>query len=229
MKKIIAGMLFLLPLVLCAQDKATNTNKDKWMKKQEINYLALGDSYTIGESVKISERYPMQLAASLNKMGYDVNEPEIIAKTGWTTDELMTALKNKEVKSDYDMVTLLIGVNNQYRGRALEEFRLQFAELLEMAIKYAAGKPDHVMVLSIPDWSVVPFAKDRKQKKISREIAAFNTVKKEETLKRNVSFTDITPISKKAKENLNYVAGDDLHFSGKMHQLWVDEIIRTNF
>ena len=219
--------MLLLPLISCGQDGSKNI--EGMTNDKEIKYLALGDSYTIGQSVKISERYPVLLSESLNKLEYKVNPPDIIAKTGWTTDELMVALKAQEVKNDYDLVTLLIGVNNQYRGRDIEEFRVQFSELLEIAIEYAKGDPANVIVISIPDWSVVPFAKDRNRKKIAREINRFNAVKKEETLKRNVAFVDITPISRKAKNNLTYVAGDDLHFSGKMHQLWVDEIIRTNF
>lgn len=219
--------MLLLPMISWGQDDSKNL--ETMDSEKEIKYLALGDSYTIGQSVKISERYPVLLAESLNKLDYTVNPPDIIAKTGWTTDELMETLKGQEVKNDYTIVTLLIGVNNQYRGRDIEEFRVQFIELLEMAIKYAKGDPANVIVLSIPDWSVVPFAKDRNLRKISREIDRFNTIKKEETQKRNVAFVDITPISRKAKSNLSYVAGDDLHFSGKMHQLWVDEIIKTNF
>jgi lysophospholipase L1-like esterase len=220
-------IMLLLPTISWGQNDSKNL--ETMDSKKEIKYLALGDSYTIGQSVKISERYPVLLAESLNKLDYNVNPPDIIAKTGWTTDELMEALEGQEVQNDYTIVTLLIGVNNQYRGRDIEEFRVQFIELLEMSIKYAKGDSANVIVLSIPDWSVVPFAKDRNRRKISREIDQFNTIKKEETQKRNVAFVDITPISRKAKSNLSYVAGDDLHFSGRMHQLWVDEIIRTNF
>ncbi len=227
MKKIILKILVLLPLISCGQDNSEDPKE--MITKNEIKFLALGDSYTIGESVTVDERWPVILANDLNQLDYEVSNPEIIAKTGWTTDELMDVLEKQQVATNFDLVSLSIGVNNQYRGRDLEEFRTQFIELLEMAIHYANGNAKNVFVVSIPDWSVVPFAASRDQQKISREIDQFNAIKKEETLKRNVTFVDITPISRKAKGNAEYVANDGLHFSGKMHQLWVDEIIKTNF
>ncbi len=227
MIKIILTIFVFLPLVSCGQEDSKQPEIK--IVEKEMKYLALGDSYTIGESVEISERWPVQLTESLNKLDYAINSPDIIAKTGWTTDELIDVLEKQSVDTNYDLVTLSIGVNNQYRGRDLEEFRTQFIELLEMTIGYAKRNPANVIVVSIPDWSVVPFAEDRDQQKISREIDQFNAIKKEETLKRNVAFVDITPISRTAKGNAEYVARDGLHFSGKMHQLWVDEIIKTNF
>lgn len=227
MKKIILMIVGLLPLISCGQD---NSEEPKEMIiKNEIKFLALGDSYTIGESVTVAERWPVILANDLNQLDYEVSSPEIIAKTGWTTDELMDALEKQQVATNFDLVSLSIGVNNQYRGRDLEEFRTQFVGLLLMAIQYANGNPKNVIVVSIPDWSVVPFAASRDQQKISREIDQFNAIKKEETLKRNITFVDITPISRMAKGSADYVASDGLHFSGKMHQLWVNEIIKTNF
>lgn len=227
MRKIILNILILLPLISCGQDDSENPKE--MTSKKELKYLALGDSYTIGESVTIAERWPVLLTNDLNKLNYLVSQPKIIAKTGWTTAELMTALQEQEVTTDFDLVTLCIGVNNQYRGREIIEFRSQFAELLEMAIKYAKGNVENVIVVSIPDWSVVPFAEGRDLGKIAKEIDQFNAVIKEETQKRKASFVDITPISRNAKDNVEYVANDGLHFSGKMHQLWVNEIIKTNF
>ena len=217
----------LLPLISCGQD---NSEEPKEMITQnEIKFLALGDSYTIGESVTVAERWPVILANDLNQLDYEVSSPEIIATTGWTTDELMDALEKQQIATDFDLVSLSIGVNNQYRGRDLDEFKTQFIQLLEMAIQYANGNAKNVLVVSIPDWSVVPFAASRDQQKISQEIDQFNAIKKEETLKRNVTFVDITPISRMAKGSAEYVASDGLHFSGKMHQLWVNEIIKIKF
>ncbi|MBI9042208.1 SGNH/GDSL hydrolase family protein [Lutibacter sp.] len=193
------------------------------------NYLALGDSYTIGESVAENERFPMILVNDLNAKNYLFNTPKIVAKTGWTTGELKEAILKENIQNNYDVVTLLIGVNNQYRGYDLEEFRTEFAELLNMAITFAKKNTSNVVVVSIPDWSVSPFAKNRDRTKISAEIDAFNTIKKEETLKRNVKFIDITPISRLGLNNNTYFASDGLHFSGSMHQLWVNEIIQQNF
>jgi lysophospholipase L1-like esterase len=227
MKKIILTIIALLPLISCGQDNSEEPKE--MMTKKEMKFLALGDSYTIGESVTVAERWPVLLANDLNQLNYEVSSPEIIAKTGWTTDELIDALEKQQVATNFDLVSLSIGVNNQYRGRDLEEFRTQFIELLGIAIRYANGDLKNVFVVSIPDWSVVPFAEDRDQQKISQEIEQFNAIKKEETLKRKITFVDITPISRMAKGNAEYVASDGLHFSGKMHQLWVDEIIKTKF
>jgi len=189
------------------------------------SYLALGDSYTIGESVPVSDRFPVILVNDLNGKGYNFQEPKIVAKTGWTTDELKTAILKENLSENYDLVTLLIGVNNQYRGRDVENFRLEFADLLQMAIGFANDQPEKVVVVSIPDWGVSPFASGRDQEKIAEEIDLYNKVKKEETLKRNVTFVDITVISRSGLGIPDYFAKDGLHFSGKMHQLWVNEIM----
>lgn len=202
------------------------------MKKPDVNnlmenklhYLALGDSYTIGESVPDSGRFPVQLVKALEKKEILFNSPEIIATTGWTTDELAAAIKKKEpqLKKKYDMVSLLIGVNNQYRGRDAEEYRAQFKELLQMAIKYAEGVKSHVFVVSIPDWGVTPFAEGRDRKKIANEIDLFNKINKEETSKEGISYVDITPESKNAATDKTLVASDGLHPSEKMYKEWVD-------
>jgi lysophospholipase L1-like esterase len=154
---------------------------DNTLQDQKYKYLALGDSYTIGESVEEYERFPVQLSARLKKEGIDIPNPLIIAKTGWTTDELMTAINEKNVRDTFDIVTLLIGVNNQYRSRSSEQFRGEFKQLLDIAINYAGGNKNHVFVLSIPDWGVTPFAEGRDRNKIAKEIDEYNKVKKEET------------------------------------------------
>jgi undecaprenyl-diphosphatase len=188
------------------------------MPASHHSYLALGDSYTIGESVPAGERFPVQLAQALH-----VGEPEIIAKTGWTTDELNAAIDAADPKGPYDLVTLLIGVNNQYRGRGADEYRTQFAALLQRAIGFAGGNAKHVVVVSIPDWGVTPFADGRDRAKIGREIDQFNAINREEAARAGAKWVDITPISRRADPSL--VAGDGLHPSGAQYAEWVKAIV----
>jgi lysophospholipase L1-like esterase len=187
-----------------------------------LKYLALGDSYTIGQSVSVDERWPVKLAGDLEKTGKPVATPDIIAMTGWTTYNLLNALDQNKPSDKYDLVSLLIGVNNQYQGRSIEEYRTQFRELLLRSITYAAGEPKRVFVLSIPDWGVTPYgASDRE--KIALDIDRFNAVAKKECEKQKVLFIDITGISRQALNDPAMIATDQLHFSGKMYQLWVYE------
>jgi len=181
-------------------------------------YLALGDSYTIGESVPASDRFPVVLAKTLK-----LSEPEIIAKTGWTTDELNAAIDAANPKGPYELVTLLIGVNNQYRGRDAEQYRGEFVGLLKRAIGFAGGDVKKVIVVSIPDWGVTPFAEGRDRAKIASEIDRYNAVNREETERAGVLYVDITPISRQNDASL--VAGDGLHPSGKQYLQWVKTIV----
>lgn len=185
--------------------------------QKTARYLALGDSYTIGESVPESERFPVQLARELG-----IPEPAIIARTGWTTDELASQLDAVRLAGPFDLVTLLIGVNNQYRGRSAEEYRTQFADLLQRAIGFAGGDAKKVIVVSIPDWGVTPFAEGRDRAKIAREIDQFNAINREEAAKAGAKWVDITPISRGSDPAL--VAGDGLHPSGKQYTEWVKRI-----
>lgn len=189
-----------------------------------LSYLALGDSYTIGESVAENERWPVQLSASLTKSGLEVASPQIIARTGWTTDELKAKIVSEKITKTYDLVSLLIGVNNQYRGRSVEQFRTEFIDLLETALKFAGNKPERVFVVSIPDWGVTPFGGKGQNKTISEQIDLFNQVKKQETEKKGVLFIDITPISRQAITDISLIAEDGLHPSGKMYQQWAEKI-----
>jgi lysophospholipase L1-like esterase len=182
-------------------------------------YLALGDSYTIGESVPEKERWPNQLEDLLGQEGH-ATDVTIIARTGWTTDELWQGIQAREISPPYDMVSLLIGVNNQYRGRDIEEYREQFVFLLNKSTEYAGGDANRVIVLSIPDWGVTPFAGDRDAKKIAQEIDRFNSINREETEKTGAHYIDITPISRQAVNDPALVAGDGLHPSGKMYAEW---------
>jgi lysophospholipase L1-like esterase len=185
----------------------------------EIRYLALGDSYTIGESVPEAERWPNQLAKLLQAKDIST-DVSIIARTGWTTDELWDGIQAREIKPPYDLVTLLIGVNNQYREQDIEEYREQFVFLLDKAIEYADGNPKHVIVLSIPDWGVTPFAKGRDIKKIALEINQFNSVNRVETEKAGTHYVDVTPASREVANDPALIASDGLHPSGRMYAEW---------
>lgn len=192
--------------------------------------LALGDSYTIGEGVEVQERWPMQLAKLLNDKGRTASLPKIIAKTGWTTDELQSGIDQEELAESYDWVTLLIGVNNQYRERDIEEYRTQFRELLELAIKKTGGDPSRVIVLSIPDWGVTPFAVKRKRdpELIAKQIDQFNEVNREETTKRKAIYIDITKLTRDAASNPSkYLVADELHPSAEMYAQWAEMASRV--
>lgn len=190
-----------------------------------VRILALGDSYTIGEGVKPEERWPAQLAELLNQQGFSAAEPEIIARTGWTSGELHSALERAVLSPPYDLVTLLIGVNNQYRGYPLDEYRRQFVDLLQAAIGYAGGHAERVLVLSIPDWGVTPYAAGRDRERIAGEIDVFNQVNREETARAGAQYVDITPESRRAAEDGELLAGDGLHPSGKMYAAWAQMVL----
>lgn len=191
---------------------------------QSIRYLALGDSYTIGESVAENERWPNQLATMISDQGIQT-EVTILARTGWTTDELWHAIQSNPPQGTSDLVSLLIGVNNQYRGYDVDEYREQFRFLLSKSIEYARGDVSHVIVLSIPDWGVTPYAADRHPDVISKEIGIFNTVNRAEAEFAGAHYVDITPISRQALDDSSLVAFDGLHPSGKMYKLWVEKAI----
>ena len=185
-----------------------------------ISYLALGDSYTIGEQVAEVERFPVQAAVMLREKGYRVKGPEIIATTGWTTGELELGIAAAHINQTFDIVTLLIGVNDQYRGRSLGEYKEAFTALLQQAIAFAGNRPSHVVVLSIPDWSVTPFAADRNRAQIAAEVAAFNVANKTIAEQWRVPYLDITPFTREAAENKDLLAADGLHPSGKDYRRW---------
>jgi lysophospholipase L1-like esterase len=191
-----------------------------------LTYLALGDSYTIGQSVAASESFPFQLSASLNAASYLTGQPDIIAVTGWTTGDLINAINNRNLKdAQYDIVTLLIGVNNQYRGYSQTQYRTEFVQLLKTAIAHSKAGKNHVFVVSIPDWGVTPYAEGRDRAQIGREIDQFNAINKEETLKADVSYIDITPSSRIAATDPTLIAPDGLHPSGKMYSQWVQQLM----
>lgn len=181
-------------------------------------FLALGDSYTIGEKVDSASRWPVQLARALRSAGVNVDDPRIVARTGWTTDELAAGIEQAGTTGTYALVSLLIGVNNQYRGRGTHEYREQFRVLLGRATGFAGGNAARVLVISIPDWGVMPFAEGRDRAKIGREIDQFNAIAKEESVRAGAKWVDITPTSRAMKDG--WAASDGLHPSGVQYAAW---------
>jgi lysophospholipase L1-like esterase len=207
-------IIFLLAVFSCQAQNASN-----------ISFLALGDSYTIGENLPPDHRWPAQLTDSLQARGIEIQEPDIIAETGWTTDELMKNITQENPAKNYDLVSLLIGVNNQYRGYDISSYKTEFEQLLKKAISFADGESEQVFVLSIPDYSVTPFGKSKEPKTIAEELYNYNEVARRICNEYQVSFINITPISKKAANDSTLIADDNLHPSGKMYQQWVSKII----
>lgn len=188
-----------------------------------FTYLALGDSYTIGEQILIAESFPYQTVQMLRKKGLDITAPEILAKTGWTTDELLTAISETKLLNKYDFVSLLIGVNNQYRGKDIEKYKTEFQILLNKSISFAGNDAAHVFVLSIPDWGVTPFAKGKNIKLISAEIDAFNEACRIISEKSGCHFIDNIALQEK-KNTPEMLAGDGLHPSGKAYSKWSEKL-----
>jgi lysophospholipase L1-like esterase len=198
------------------------------MNNNQYHYLALGDSYTIGEMVPSNENFPNQVVTRLANYGKAFAPARIVAKTGWTTDELETGITaantSNPLLNNYDFVTLLIGVNNQYRMRTAASYRPKFEELLRKAISYAGGHPERVIVLSIPDWSVTPFAQGRDRAQIAREIDAYNIVNKELAIRYFVHYINVTEWTREAANDPALLASDGLHPSGKEYKRWSEAI-----
>ena len=219
-------------LLLACADAPVNQNTTPVIPQnssaKSYTYFALGDSYTIGQNVPEKDRWSNQLANLLQNKGYQLDKVDILAQTGWTTDELTTAFEQSTFKNkQYDMVSLLIGVNNQYRGQSVERFRAEFAHLLTIATQLARNNTKRVFVLTIPDWGVTPFGNNANQGKVASEIDSFNKVLKEECLKVGIVVIDITPISRTALNDASMIASDQLHFSGKMYDLWARAALPT--
>ena len=187
-------------------------------------YLALGDSYTIGEGIDIHRSFPYQTVQILRKKGIGFLAPEIIARTGWTTEELEASLKGYQFLNKYDFVSLLIGVNNQYRGQSAISYKEEFEELLKKAIGFANNKKDHVIVVSIPDYGITPFARELDSEKISGEIDVFNTINRAISVQYKVSYLDITPDSRESAGNPSLIARDGLHPSAEAYMIWAEKL-----
>ena len=198
----------------------TITTVDTSITDTSKTFLALGDSYTIGQSVSVADRFPSQTVLILRGQNITIKDPQVIATTGWTTKNLIDAINTANLPTNFDVVTLLIGVNNQYQGRSLDEYKTEFTWLLTRAIQYANNRPTHVFVLSIPDYSLTPFAQTSDTAKIAREVAQFNIENKKIALQLGVNYLNITPISREPDPEL--LAGDGLHPSGKQYKRWAD-------
>jgi len=192
--------------------------------QQALSYLALGDSYTIGESLPLKDNFPYQTVELLKQKGIQISEPVIVAKTGWTTDELMAAIEMQQLKGQFNFVSLLIGVNNQYRGRDIENYQKEFEQLLQKAIAFAGGTTNHVFVLSIPDWGATPFAEGRDRLKIANEIDQFNSVNKKISERFKVNYIEITAGTREASKDPSLVAEDKLHPSKKEYARWAEKL-----
>jgi lysophospholipase L1-like esterase len=199
-----------------------------YAQDKPIKFLALGDSYTIGESVPEIERWPEQLATELRKKGMAIEKPRIIATTGWRTDQLKKAIEEAKLKPVYGLVSLLIGVNNQYQGKSDESYAPEFEALLTMAIALAGGKKENVFVVSIPDYGFTPFGQP-KQEQISKALDVFNAINKKLTEKAGVQYFNITDISRNGFTDPALVAVDNLHPSGKQYKLWVDLMLQSTY
>jgi hypothetical protein len=213
-----------------------------------FTYLALGDSYTIGEGVETVDNFPFQLVRRLNETVNKTGRPDelrgmtnpditgqknkiifedpvIIAKTGWTTSELIETIKEAVLKPNFDIVTLLIGVNNQYRGLALEEYALEFGQLASVALNFTGNNPSGIFVLSIPDWSATPFAANRDRGMISCSIDGFNELNKEISLRHGFNYIDITIGSRDVLNDFSLVTHDHLHPSAIEYRKWCDQLV----
>lgn len=196
-------------------------------QQKTMTYLALGDSYTIGEAVPAKENFPNQLADMLRAKGRKVADPVIIAKTGWTTADLQKAINEATLNPPYDLVTLLIGVNNQYQNKPAEEYAVQFESLLKQAIQFAGGNRKNVVVVSIPDWGATPFARDRDRALITEQITDFNLRNSRITAKYEIRYVDITEGTREALINPELVASDKLHPSGLEYKKWAEAIVKV--
>ena len=183
-------------------------------------FLALGDSYTIGTSVEESKRWVNELVRLMRQDSVQISDPEVIAHNGWTTGDLLAALDKEKPKGPYDLITLMIGVNNQFQGQPIENYRKDLQALFAVATRLAGGDPRKIVVLSIPDYSVTPFAQDKDPDKIAAQVVKFNAVLLDETHRARARMVDITPVSRFAKVNAQLVAEDGLHPSWRLHAVW---------
>lgn len=207
-----------------SSNKTTTTPEEPDTETARYSYLALGDSYTIGESVAETDRWPVQLAAQLRERGYAMAAPKIIARTGWTTEDLLRGMEDLQVQRDFDIVSILIGVNNQYQGKSITEYEEELRQIFRKAINHSKTLEKGVFAVSIPDYGYTPFGAAH-QEEISAEIDQFNAVFKKVAEDFDVDFYNITPISREAKNNPDLVADDNLHPSGLMYQKWVEQIL----
>ena len=222
MKKI---YFLFLSIILFSCSSTVDVRNNPEPQNPNYTYLALGDSYTIGESVVETERWPVQLAEQLRGRGYKMAAPKIIARTGWTTEDLLRGIENElDVQRDFDLVSILIGVNNQYQGKLITEYEKQLRTIFRKAVNHSKTQEKGVFAVSIPDYGYTPFGSSN-QEDITEEINRFNEVFRRVAEEFNVPFYNITPISRDAAENPDLVASDGLHPSGLMYKYWVDQFV----
>jgi lysophospholipase L1-like esterase len=225
----ITSFCILIVLFACVKEPLKAKEKQEMQTPTDTiiySYLALGDSYTIGESVPYEDCFPAQTVKILKDQSRNFLDPVIIAKTGWTTDELAEAITLRKLSGSFDFVSLLIGVNNQYRGRDTANYRKEFTQLLDTALKFAGNKTDRVIVLSIPDWGITPFGLNsgRNIAQVSKEIDWFNGIAKWVTEQHGIEFIDITVHSRTASSDPSLIAADGLHPSGIMYAYWAKQL-----
>ncbi|CAL67354.1 SGNH/GDSL hydrolase family protein [Christiangramia forsetii] len=214
-----------LSLILFSCSSTVDSVSNPMPEDPKYTFLALGDSYTIGESVVETQRWPVQLAEQLRSRGYKMAAPKIIAKTGWTTEDLLRGMENElNIQRDFDLVSILIGVNNQYQGKRITEYEDDLRTIFNKAVNHSKTMEKGVFAVSIPDYGYTPFG-SADQEEISAEIDRFNAVFKRIADEFDVPFYNITPISRDAVNNPDLVASDGLHPSGLMYQYWVDQIV----
>lgn len=219
MIRILLACLLVAGLVSCKQESSPEVDNE--VREPALTYLALGDSYTIGESVEPEDRWPVQLTERLRADGIAMQDPQIIATTGWTTQDLLQAMDSQLKNEKYDLVSVSIGVNNQYQGKSIDAYREDLYEVFEKAVTYSKNGAAGVFAVSIPDYGVTPFGAQNAEK-IARELDEFNRVFEEVASEFGVDFYNITPISREAANQPELIAEDQLHPSGKMYELWVE-------
>lgn len=188
-------------------------------------FLALGDSYTFAQGIPEAGRWPVHLSSLLSKEGIEVGMPLVIARTGWTTSDLLQYLRTVSLANDYGLVSLQIGVNNQYQGQSLTTFRTEFAMLLSRSVAFAKGDPKRVVVLTIPDWGVTPFANGQSRQQISAQIQSFNQVISEEAAKAGIAVVDVYDLSLQVTQTPSLLAPDGLHYSSQMYLQWAQRVL----
>jgi lysophospholipase L1-like esterase len=223
MRILLFGLLAMTLGLGCVKDHVPPTAASS--TSTGVPFLALGDSYTIGEGVPAAERWPVQLARLSETQPVPLARPDIIARTGWTTAELQAAIDDANNQKTYGLVSLLIGVNNQYRGQGLGTYRNEFRELLHTAVRFAGGRAGRVVVLSIPDWGQSPFAQGQDRARIGREIDEFNAVARQECQQAGIAYVDITDLSRDASGDATQFAPDGLHYSGRQMQQWAQRVL----
>ena len=209
-------------LLAFAVQLGAQTLRDRKAFAEPKRFLALGDSYTIGEGVDAAQAWPAQLASAMRAAKINLGDPCIVARTGWTTDELASGISIAPIEPPYELVTLLIGVNTQYRGRSTEKYRAEVVSLLAQAVEFAGGVATRVVVVSIPDWGVTPFAEGKDRAKIGAEIDAFNAINREAAKKAGARYADITAISRENHDG--WTVADGLHPSAAQYARWVPVI-----